>query len=472
MLPSHTISRTYQRCHGLALLAITVFVSLAHNAAAQSQFPPPPPGAASPPGDGHLGSPDPEDTLGTSLAYPHNTATAIPNSDTSGSLSTRQIMDVLQQNPDLTVELKQQAADRFQSQGTQLSADDISDEMLFSQMASSASLRASLSIYLRARGYVSSEDTPSEISTPVNTDESPLGRNEPEIGGARSATRTNSTMDGVVQDPRSVSTLSLPQTASVSRRSTEEQRRNHEDISASTDAPKVLRQPSPYNLQSMRDLYTQIPDLSATLKRFGSEVFTNREVSSAFRGVPGQDTTLDVPVGPDYVLGPADALTINVWGGITQAFNRQIDRDGRLLLPEGGSFQLAGMTLQSAEALIASALKKQFRDARVAVTLSRLRSVRVYVVGDVQRPGGYEISSLATALSVLYAAGGPTAAGSLRVARHFRGKQLIEDIDLYDFILHGIRNGTARFESGDTLLVPPAGPQVAVSGAVKEACHL
>ena len=89
------------------------------------------------------------------------------------------------------------------------------------------------------------------------------------------------------------------------------------------------------------------------------------------------------------------------------------------------------------------------------------------MVGDVQRPGGYDISSLATPLSALYAAGGPTSVGSLRTVLHYRGKQLIEDVDLYDFLLHGVRNGSARFESGDTLLVPPAGPQVAVSGSVK-----
>ena len=117
--------------------------------------------------------------------------------------------------------------------------------------------------------------------------------------------------------------------------------------------------------------------------------------------------------------------------------------------------------------MIEEALKKQYRDVQATVTVSRLRSVRVYVVGDVQRPGGYDISSLATPLSALYAAGGPTSVGSLRVARHYRGQQLIEDVDLYDFLLHGVRKGSAHFESGDTLLVPPAGPQVAISGAVK-----
>ncbi len=93
--------------------------------------------------------------------------------------------------------------------------------------------------------------------------------------------------------------------------------------------------------------------------------------------------------------------------------------------------------------------------------------MRVYVVGDVQQPGGYDISALATPLSALYAAGGPTSVGSLRTLLHYRGKQLVEKVDLYDFLLHGIRNGSAPFESGDTLLVPPAGPQVAISGAIK-----
>jgi protein involved in polysaccharide export with SLBB domain len=156
-----------------------------------------------------------------------------------------------------------------------------------------------------------------------------------------------------------------------------------------------------------------------------------------------------------------------MWGGITLSISRVVDRDGRVLLPEAGSLQVAGLTLERARTLIGDALQRQYRNAQVAVTISHLRSVRVYVVGDVQRPGGYDISSLATPLSALYAAGGPTSVGSLRTVLHYRGKQLIEDVDLYDFLLHGVRNGSARFESGDSLLVPPAGPQVAVSGSVK-----
>jgi protein involved in polysaccharide export with SLBB domain len=91
----------------------------------------------------------------------------------------------------------------------------------------------------------------------------------------------------------------------------------------------------------------------------------------------------------------------------------------------------------------------------------------VYVVGDVQRPGAYDISSLSTPLNALYAAGGPTNIGSLRTVRHYRGNSLIREVDLYDFLLHGIRSDVERMEPGDTILVPAAGPQVEVSGMVK-----
>jgi protein involved in polysaccharide export with SLBB domain len=386
------------------------------------------------------------------------------------TLSSDQIIHILQQNPDLIVELKSQVADRMQEQGTQIDANDISDQMLYSQIATNADVRANITTFLRARGYVSQNDLPTMGSSIAD-------------GSLPSEQRSSSL-------PDTVNSAKLPADAGadaeLSRRSSSSlpaisgqtmntadtprdgiDRQVHEEVHASTDLPRVLRQPAPYNLQSMRDLYTQIPERTAPLKRFGSEVFVNRSVSAMARGGAGRDTPLDVPLGPDYVIGAGDTLTINVWGGITQSITRVVDRDGHILLPDAGSLDVAGLPMQRAESLIEGALKRQYRDAHATVTVSRLRSVRVYVVGDVQRPGGYDISSLATPLSALYAAGGPTSVGSLRVVRHYRANQLIEDVDLYDFLLHGVRNGSARFESGDTLLVPPAGAQVAVSGAVK-----
>ena len=85
----------------------------------------------------------------------------------------------------------------------------------------------------------------------------------------------------------------------------------------------------------------------------------------------------------------------------------------------------------------------------------------------VAQPGAYDISSLSTPLNALFAAGGVTGRGSLRALKHYRGKELVEEVDAYDLLLHGIRGDLKRLESGDTLLVPPIGPQTTVDGMVR-----
>ncbi|MGA2534619.1 MAG: SLBB domain-containing protein [Terracidiphilus sp.] len=403
---------------------------------------------------------------------------SFPSSNTMqgrGALSAEQITTILEQNPDLVVELKSQMADRMQQQGVQIDQNDISDQMLYSQIATNPDLRASITTVLRARGYVSDFDLQGAGSSvtqqagvgPLSSGQRSLLLNDSAnangFGAGSRAGDGSAGMDG------GAGASAIENGTHLNRNQTglRQYPRNQEKANASTDAPKVLYQPTPYDLQSLRDLYTQIPSETGSLKRFGSDVFVNRALSAAGSGVSARDTPLDVPLGPDYVLGPGDALAIHLWGGTTQSIARTIDRDGSIFLPEAGSVDVAGLPLGKAQAVIEGLLKQQFRNAQIAVTVSRLRSVRVYVVGDVQRPGGYDISSLSTPVSALYVAGGPTAAGSLRTLRHYRGKQLVEEVDLYDFLLHGIRNGSAPFESGDTLLVPPAGPLIAVSGAVR-----
>jgi protein involved in polysaccharide export with SLBB domain len=391
------------------------------------------------------------------------------------SLSADQIINILQESPDLIVELKSELADRMQQQGTQIDPNDISDQMLYNQISSNANLRASITSVLRARGYVSDNDLQSmgssvpeeEVPNLLSSTGSSLSRGDDAVkAGLVASTETGEGSSRFDEKGESASGAPFIR-SDRGRQSAEESPRRQEQVNASTDAPKVLRRPPPYDLQSMRDLYAQIPTETNRLRRFGSDVFINREVSVVGVGIASRNTPLDVPLGPDYIVGAGDTLTINLWGGVTQSITRTIDRDGSIFLPEAGSIQLAGLSLGKAQDLIGSELKQQFRNAQVAVTISRLHSVRVYVVGDVQQPGGYDISALATPLSALYAAGGPTSVGSLRTLLHYRGKQLVEKVDLYDFLLHGIRSGSALFESGDTLLVPPAGPQIAIFGAIK-----
>jgi protein involved in polysaccharide export with SLBB domain len=235
-----------------------------------------------------------------------------------------------------------------------------------------------------------------------------------------------------------------------------------EEENASQDQAQTQssRQISPYqNVPSLVGLYQQVPQSTAPLQRFGSTMFAGGPSSGMIAG--------DIPVDSNYVLGSGDTIAINVWGGLTRTFTADIDHTGRILLPETGSVMLEGQTLGQAKDLIQHALSNQFKLVNVDVTLARVRTIRVYVVGDVAKPGAYDISSLSTPLNALLAAGGPNAKGSLRIVQQFHGAQLVRTIDLYDLLIHGVRSVVDRLQTGDTLLVPLAGPQVGVSGMVR-----
>ncbi len=227
------------------------------------------------------------------------------------------------------------------------------------------------------------------------------------------------------------------------------------------DHPVVRHRANPYaDIPSLYDLYSQYTRRSPKLERFGEEVF--RSGTGNLDELP-----MDMPVGPDYVLGPGDGLSIDLWGGVSQRLQRVVDREGRVALPEAGAVQVTGRTLGDVQHLVQNVLRTQFRDVEADVSLSRIRTVRVYVVGDVERPGAYDVSSLSTPLNALYLAGGPTSQGSLRVLRHYRGKQLVQEVDVYELLLHGVRSGVQRLEAGDTILIPPLGPEITIEGMVR-----
>jgi len=227
------------------------------------------------------------------------------------------------------------------------------------------------------------------------------------------------------------------------------------------DHPALLHRANPYaDVPSLYDLYSQYSRRTIKLERFGIQIFQN--------GTGNLDQLpMDLPVGPEYVLGPGDGVNIDLWGSVSQRLHRVVDREGRLSLPEIGSVQAAGHTLGDVQRIVQTALRTQFRQLEADVSLDRLRTVRVYVVGDVERPGAYDISSLSTPLNALYEAGGPTSKGSMRLLKHFRGNQLVENVDLYDLLLHGVHSGMQRLESGDTILIPPIGQQITIQGMVR-----
>jgi protein involved in polysaccharide export with SLBB domain len=146
---------------------------------------------------------------------------------------------------------------------------------------------------------------------------------------------------------------------------------------------------------------------------------------------------------------------------------RVVDRTGRVSLPEVGPILVSGKNLADVQLTIQRTLRTQFRDLSADVSVARLRTIRIYVVGDVMEPAAYDVSSLSTPLNALVMAGGVTSRGSLRTIKHYRGKELIQEVDAYDLLLHGVRSDVQQMQSGDTLLVPPIGPLVTVDGMVR-----
>jgi protein involved in polysaccharide export with SLBB domain len=218
---------------------------------------------------------------------------------------------------------------------------------------------------------------------------------------------------------------------------------------------------NPYDsIPSLYDLYSQAREQLADPKPFGADVF-KRGTSASLR-IP-----MDLPAGPDYVVGPGDNLAINLWGAVSRRYFREVDREGRLTLPDVGPVMIAGKRLDEAQRLIQIALRNEYRDVSADVSLAKLRTVRVYIVGEVARPGAYDISALSTPLNALFVAGGPTPNGSLRVVQHYRGNRLLEEVDVYDLILKGVRSGYYPLENGDSVRVPTIGAQVTISGAVR-----
>jgi polysaccharide biosynthesis/export protein len=224
-----------------------------------------------------------------------------------------------------------------------------------------------------------------------------------------------------------------------------------------TQAPQLQAQAAQQRQASLEQGF--LGPFGTPLRQYGYSMFAANV--STFAPVD------DIPVGPDYVLGPGDDLTINVWGAVDSTLVRTVDRNGRIVLPKVGDLRIWGLTFSQADRLIRDELARFFRGFQTSVTMGRLRTVSVHVVGEVCQPGVYTLSSLTTVTNALYSAGGPTKLGSLREVRLLRGNVQVARIDLYDFLQRGDRTRDYRLESGDTIFVPTIGDVVAVSGEVK-----
>lgn len=357
-------------------------------------------------------------------------------------LSAEEIIQILQQNPDVLAEAKAEIVSQLRDRGYNVSERDITDDRLFSQIRSDDRVRQVAANELTKRGFGPAQQGDQAVDEQIvpSTQQPGQQPGQPAIppGTQRQGTAGQQGMQG---GQRGVSGQARPRRSPSEKGPTQEQ--------------YPLR-----NLPALRDLYTQATVDETKLERFGAALFRNSAAVA-------DKSTLSVPVGPDYILGPGDELVIDYWGSSSQHIQRSVDREGRVSIPEAGSVVVAGRTLGEVQQTIQKMLSHQLRGISVDVTLGKLRTVRVYVVGDVKNPAAYDISSLSTALSALIAAGGPTDTGSYRTVKHYRGKALVEEVDLYDLMLKGVSSGEVHLESGDSILVPPIGPQVTVAGKVR-----
>jgi len=175
----------------------------------------------------------------------------------------------------------------------------------------------------------------------------------------------------------------------------------------------------------------------------------------------------DVPVGPDYVVGPGDEVTVAIWGKAEYNASGTVTRDGRLVLPTIGAVAVAAVPFGEVKDILRRRYDKHFVDYELSVSLGRLRTVTVHVVGSVRRPGTYELGATATVFAALSAAAGPLKSGTMRDVRLVRAGQIASRMDLYDLFLAGTAKGDVPLAGGDIVFVPRVGPLVAVGGAVK-----
>jgi len=187
-----------------------------------------------------------------------------------------------------------------------------------------------------------------------------------------------------------------------------------------------------------------------------------------FQGVPSTFAPVkDIQVPIDYVVGPGDTFNIQLYGNETASYSLTVGRDGRIKFPKLGPISVSGMGFDAARAALENRVAQQLIGTQVSVTMGDLRSIRVFVLGEAEKPGSYTVSGLSTMTNALFVSGGVKTIGSLRNIQLKRGGNLVAVLDLYDLLLHGDTSGDRQLMPGDVIFIPPIGVTATVYGAVR-----
>ncbi len=198
--------------------------------------------------------------------------------------------------------------------------------------------------------------------------------------------------------------------------------------------------------------------ITSDLKPFGYDLFAN--VPNSFAA------STNVPVSPDYLLGPGDELAILFYGKLNQSITVTINRDGLVDMPELGPIVLAGLTFGEAKEMLQSQIAAQVIGTQVNISMGTLRSMQIFVLGEAFKPGAYTVSSLSTITHALMSAGGVSDIASLRNIQLKRAGKTIATLDLYELLLQGNIVNDVRLQSSDVIYVPTVGDLVSIDGQV------
>jgi protein involved in polysaccharide export with SLBB domain len=198
-------------------------------------------------------------------------------------------------------------------------------------------------------------------------------------------------------------------------------------------------------------------------KIFGADLFNKRNNSF--------EPNLKLATPVNYIIGPDDQLSINVYGSSLANWKLDVTPEGNINIPGIGILNVGGKTIENATALIKSKLAANNyaigRGTNVQVTLGNIRSIKVIMAGQLQKPGTYTLSSLATAFNALQVAGGPSENGSFRQIEIIRNNRIIRHLDVYDFLGKGSQKDNISLQDQDVIFVPTYRVRVEMAGQVK-----
>lgn len=201
------------------------------------------------------------------------------------------------------------------------------------------------------------------------------------------------------------------------------------------------------------------------LSYFGYSLFQN--IPKAF------EPTSIGPIDPGYLIGPGDVLRLSVWGAVEIQYELDVDNQGTVFIPTAGQFFVSGVAYSDLKNKMTAYLSQYYEGLAanpptvfLDISLAKLKPIKIFVMGEVNKPGGYTISSFATVFNALYSVGGPLTSGSLREIRVLRNNKLITKVDIYDYLLKGQLLGDVRLQNNDMIFIPPRGKTVSVAGEV------